>query len=642
MEVNNIKNEISKFLSEEHLKNLHEEAFYDVLNTLVNFVNDGSHSLKKKQEKLAWVCDSVMGSGKTTAIKVLLKYLANNFNDIPLLLVFAEKNLMLEVYQDVNTYAKEMGVRNLIEYVDSNNVNEVSHTLTSFQFVFITQQRFRDLTIGLGNWNEYRVFNKGHKPMQRTIERLIIVDEMPIFFDSAAFDVSSKDNSVDWFDKLAEGSSFTAEEIQLARTVIMMLMTYEMLKSKGNRTFTKALIKGVLDPLVEKEFIAIINRINMEQGDFESITKLRWFKKLLHTDEVGAIDRHSKGTSILCSKYIDYHKKGNIIILDGTAQLNNEIYKRYYKMINLPNHHQYKNRVSLFIRDINTTKESRDKKENDIHGKIASDLRKIREDFKKGIFPLANKMDVQKYIDNNAIDDKQRQFYEIKDKENGNLPINLLNTRGKNILSNYNALALLNLPIRNPRYYKLMGLGIYGAKLSLEQYEKDDSKENKTAWFKNENTQKIFEGALLSDILQIIHRSCLRNIKEQSEVHIYFYTHLKNWIIKLKEYLKLPDTSLYYDIADDKYNFLEKTQKFARKTRIFLEKNNDVLKTKSYTAGQIIRGEQFKKFININWHESFKRDKIIEVFLNEGVEIYVVNKKEKIHKHFRLHEDSNF
>jgi len=231
-------------------------------------------------------------------------------------------------------------------------------------------------------------------------------------------------------------------------------------------------------------------------------------------------------------------------------------------------------------------------------------------------------MDVNKYINNNAIDDKQRQYYEIK--EDGTLPINLLNTRGKNMLSHYNSLALLNLPIRNPLYYKLIGLGIYDVNLSLEQYEKDESKEkieNKTGWFKDENLQRIFEGALLSDILQIIHRSSLRNIKEQSEVHIYFYTHLTDWITKLKDYLDLPNTSLHYDLADDKYNFLAKSGGFAKKTRIFLEKQAEPFKNQSFSAKQIIKGDDFKNFINKNWDNSFKTSKLIEVFKGEGVDI---------------------
>lgn len=138
IELEKIKDGISKYLGEEHIKNLHEPAFYEVLSTLMNFVEKSAYSQKVEQEKLAWVCNSVMGSGKTTALKVLLKYLASNNADYPLLLVFNEVNLMMEVYEEVNCYAKENGIRNLIEYVDSSNVNDVAQTLTSFQFVCIT------------------------------------------------------------------------------------------------------------------------------------------------------------------------------------------------------------------------------------------------------------------------------------------------------------------------------------------------------------------------------------------------------------------------------------------------------------------------------------------------------------------------
>lgn len=640
MDINNIKQNIKNYIDEHHLKNIHELSFYEVLNVLMNFVQEGTHFSKLQHQKLAWVCNSVMGSGKTTAIKVLLKYLADNFRDIPLLLVFKETNLMLEVYEEINSYAKNKGIRSLIEYVETSNVNEVSQTLNQYQFICITQQRFRDLTLNFGNWNEYRVFIKGHKPVQRTIERLIIVDEMPIFLDNAIFDVSSKDNSVDWFDKLAEDNNFTADERQFARTMIMMLMTYEMLRSKRGERFTKPLINGVLEPKVEQEFTSIINRIDTEKGDFELIRKLRWFKRLLHDDQVGAIDRHSKGISILCAKYINYHKKGNIIILDGTAQFNQELYEKDYVIKSLTNYHKYEKRVKLYIRDINTSREVREKRDSEVHGKVAADLKKVKEEYRLSIFPLASKMDVDKYIDNQVIDEQQRQFYETRDKERDSLPINLLNTNGKNMLNKYNSLALLNLPIRNPQFYKLIGIAIYGVGIDLGLYERGEERENKTGWFKEGRMQKIYEGSLLSDMLQIIHRSSLRNIKEQSGVHIFFYTHITDWIIKLKESLDLSSASIFYDLADDKYNFLAKSEEFATKTRAFLVKQAEPFKNKSFSAKQIIKGENFKNFINKSWNDSLKRSKITEIFKEAGVHI-VEEKKDngQVWKRFYLSEE---
>lgn len=637
IELENIKNEILKYLGEEHLKNLHEPSFYEVLSTLMNFVEESTYGQKVRQEKLAWVCNSVMGSGKTTAIKVLLKYLASNNVEYPLLLVFNEVNLMGEVYEEVNSYAKENGIRNLIEYVDSSNVNDVAQTLTSFQFVCITHQRLRDLTLGFGNWNEYRVFIKGHKPMERYINRSIIVDEMPILVDTAAFDVSSKDNSVDWFDKLAEVSNISAEERQFSRTYIMNLMSYEMLKSKDKRKFTKSLVNEAETTEQEKIFESVIHKLNTENGDYESIRMLRWFKKLLHTDRVGAIDRHSTGISVLCAALIPYQEKGNLIILDGTAELNKEIYKKSgYEIKYLQNYHDYKKRLQFHVRDINTTSTARSNIGSEVHGKIASDLQKIRLEVIDPIFPLSSKGDIYKYINNRVIEESQRKFYEENKKESGILPINLLNTKGKNFLSNYKSLALLNLPIRNPQYYKLLGIGVYGVDLDLQQYEKNDKRESSLAWFKDERLQKIYEGAFLSDTLQIIHRTELRNIKEQSEIRIYFYTHVKDWVVKLKEYLDLPDASVHYALADDKYNFLAKSKEYASKTKAFLEKNTDLLNIKAFTAGQIIKGEKFKKFINSNWSDSFKRNKITEIFLGLNIEIIVDEKKGKLHKKFRL------
>lgn len=637
IELEHIKDDITKYIAEEHLKNLHEPAFYEVLDTLMNFVEESKSGHKVKNEKLAWVCNSVMGSGKTTAIKVLLKYLATHNNDYPLLLVFNEVNLMAEVYEEVNNYGKEHGHRNLIEYVDSNNVNDVAQTLTSFKFVCITHQRFRDLTLSFGNWSEYRVFIKGHKPVEKYVNRSIIVDEMPILTDTAAFDVSSKNNSVDWFDKLADVSNISVEEIQFSRTMIMHLISYEMLKSKDERIFTMSLINEAEKTEQENLFESVINKLNIENGDYESIRMLRWFKKMLHNDRVGAIDRHATGISILCAALIPYQEKGDIIILDGTAELNKKIYKKSgYEIKSLTNYHDYKKRLKLHIRDINTSQGARNSFESDVHGKVASDLKKIRLEIPNPIFPLASKNDVTKYINNGAIDESQRDFYEVNKTESGILPINLLNTKGKNFLSNYSYLALLNMPIRNPQYYKLLGISIYGVDLDLQQYVKNEKRESNLGWFKDESLQEIYEGAFISDALQIVHRSNLRNIKEQSEVQIYFYTHSKDWVFKLKDFLGLPSESVLYGLADDKYNFIAKSKEFAQKTKIFLEKKTDVLNIKSFTAGQIFKGEQFKKFINTNWNDSFKRKKITEIFLSFNIEIITEDKNGKLHKKFRL------
>ncbi|UOE75843.1 DEAD/DEAH box helicase [Parageobacillus thermoglucosidasius] len=638
MNLSYIKENIHKYLEESRFKNLHEQAFYEVLDILLKFVEEGSSAIKDKQGKLAWICDAVMGSGKTTAIEVLLKYLADNHRDIPLLLVFSERGLMKDIYDAIYAYGAKKGNYRLIEQVHTDNVNDVAHTLKRFQFVCITHQRFRDLTLGYGNWDEYRFYQVGFEAFPKKLDRLIIVDEMPILFDSCVFDISSKDNSVDWFDKLAEESDLTSSEKQFARTMIMLLMTYEMLESEGKRRFTKPLKEGINNSNIQQRFEEILKKINQKSNDFESLRKFKWFKQLLNHEKVGAIDRHSKGTSILCSRLIPYHEKGNIIILDGTAKWNNIIYDNHYEIKQVPNYHSYANRLIIHIKDINTSKEARASKKNDVHGKIASDLKKVREELNIDIFPLPSKSDIQAYIKNNVINNEQKKFYELQDDRDETLPINLLNTRGKNVLSDYNALALLNLPIRNPQYYKLIGIGLYGVDINLAQYE-TRQEQSSINWFQDEHIQKIYEDSLLADILQIIHRSNLRKINEQSTVHIFLYTHLTGWGTVLKEQLNLPDEAVTYDIVDDKYNFISKCNEYAQKAFDFLKKQADIFDNPSFSAKEITKDESFKNWLKYNWDDSFKTEKIKEIFDQYGIEILHEKKSNgKEWRKFRLKE----
>jgi hypothetical protein len=636
MDLINIKENIHNYLEDSHLKNLHEKAFYEVLSILLKFVEEGSSANKNKQDKLAWVCDAVMGSGKTTAIEVLLKYLADNYRNIPLLLVFSEISLMKDIYDVIYAYGAKKGNYRLIEQVHTDNVNDVAHTLKQFQFVCITHQRFRDLTLGYGNWNEYRYYQVGFEPFAKQLDRLIIVDEMPILFDSCVFDISSKDNSVDWFDKLAEESDLTSSEKQFARTMIMMLMTYEMLESEGSRIYTKPLKEGVNNSNIQQRFEAILEKINQKSNDFESLRKFKWYKQLLRHEKVGVIDRHSKGTSILCSRLIPYHEKANIIILDGTAKWNNIIYNNLYEIKQVTNYHSYTKRLIIHIKDINTSKEARTSKKNDVHGKIASDIKKIREELNLNIFPLPSKNDIKAYIKNNVINNEQKEFYDHKNDSDETLPINLLNTRGKNVLSDYNALALLNLPIRNPQYYKLIGIGLYGVDINLAQYETRQC-QNSINWFQDERIQKIYEDSLLADILQIIHRSNLRKINEQSTVHIFIYTHLTGWGTVLKDRLNLPNKAVNYDMVDDKYNFISKCKEFAQIVFNFLKKHADIFNNPSFSAKEITKDESFKNWLKYNWDDSFKTEKIKEIFDQYGIEILLEKKSNgKEWRKFRL------
>jgi uncharacterized protein YlbG (UPF0298 family) len=629
-------NEVMNYIDHKHRKNLHECAFSETLSVLLDFVQKSQDALMNKEKKVAWVCDAVMGVGKTTAIEVLLKMLIDSKERIPLLLVFNEINLMERVYKNIEEYVKAKNQRHVIAYVTTENVNQVSQSLIDYQFVCITHQRFRDLTLGYGNWNEYRIYNPSPESnFSKDQERLIIVDEMPILFDDCVFDISSENNSVDWFDKIAEDSELTSSEKQFARTVIMMLVAIEMLDSEGKRTVTKPLLANKLSEDMQERFEQIFKKINLENKDYETVRKYKWFKRLLKEEHVGAIDRHSKGTSILCSERIPYHKRGNILILDGTAYWNRSVYGDIYEYKHVPNPHRYDERVSLHIRDINTSKSARESSKLEVHGKIASDIKILRQDYSLNIFPLCSKSDISKYIENGVITPEQRQFYEVSENgEEETLPLNLLNTKGKLALKDYRALALLNLPIRNPQYYKLISIALYGTDINLRMFERRQT-EDDIKWFVNRRVQQIYEDNLIADLLQIIHRCQLRNINAESSVDIFFYTHLHGWVDLLKEKLGLTG-DVEYEMVDDKYHFIKKCHYYAEVTRNYCIEKADAFNNPQHSAGKIIKGETMKNWFKTNWDNGYKTRKIREIFDSYGIEIVETKKNGTIWREFKL------
>lgn len=214
-----------------------------------------------------------------------------------------------------------------------------------------------------------------------------------------------------------------------------------------------------------------------------------------------------------------------------------------------------------------------------------------------------------------------------------------MNTRGKEVLSSYDNLALLNLPIRNSTYYKLQSIGVYGVDIILELNEARQERNN-TTWFKDSKIQQVYEGTLLAEMLQIVHRSSLRRIKDNSKVNIFIYTHLIGWGKKVKAALLLSETALSIKIVGDKYKFIENCKRYAESTYQFLCKMSDCFNNPSYSAGEIIKGEAFKKFINSHWKNSDSKQQLIEVFEKAGVEICCEEINNKLWKKFRLKSEA--
>ncbi|MBM7587923.1 antitoxin component of RelBE/YafQ-DinJ toxin-antitoxin module [Bacillus pakistanensis] len=610
--------ELENYISVEQRENLHEQAFLDTYNILVDFVNESENkyeqirtSKEQQSPSIAKVCNSIMGAGKSTALQVLAKKAIEEEN-IPLLCVFNNKDTMREFEKSVESHFENIKGELLTIDTDTYS-NDISQNIKHYQVVAITQQRLRDLKLGFGDFSNYRYFAPKTDIMR--LQRTIIIDEMPIFLNGEIFDVGSQNNCLDWFDDMVSNSSLSLSkfEVERARVTIPFIVASEMAESlkdeskKSDSIPTKKLINHI-DQLEEKKksLEGVIESLNDVMTDYKYRRRYEWFKRLLKEDAMGVVWREGKMTQILCGELIDYRSFGNMLILDGTADISKSIYLDCgFDIIPVRNYHNYKGRLYLHQRKINTSKKNRSK--DDIINTITKDLKEIRKELNsegKDILPLPAKGEISKYVTKGAITKEQEtEFFNERKCEDDLMALNLLNTTGKNGIAYFNSVALLNLPIRHPNFYRLFAIAMYGTDIDLSFREKGDN--SSVSWFKDDDVQQIYKELVLSDFSQIIHRSNIRQIKGRGKVDIYLYANYKGWVLELLDLYKL--TTENFDCIN-----LYKDKKFNKNCLDRFSKAVQFMKAQgiSVASGGNI-SKDFKDWFNRNWSNDEKK-KIME------------------------------
>ncbi|CAM4470739.1 DEAD/DEAH box helicase family protein [Paenibacillus typhae] len=593
--------------------NLHPQAYEDTLNILNSFVREC-----EKRNEIHWVCNSAPGQGKTTALKELTKEMASKRMASPMLIVFNNKDTMNSYYEEISEYALEHYRPFLIQYLNEDNFTKVYDEVDQYQVLCITQQRLRDLRLGYGDFNKIMY---EEKEGQRARERLIIIDEMPIFVNDADFDISSKDNAVDWFDHLGEVSSLDEEDMQFGRILINKLIAREM---EVGEHVTKNLFRYIQGGESGDKLNEILKKLKVDTANREHVDKYKWFLKLLRKDNVGVLDRSKYGTKIMCAEAIDYKPMGNILILDGTSDLMPSFYSGYI-MKGVKNYHNYKGRLNLHHRAISTSASSRTPDTIEL---ISEDMFKLRTKYGE-ILPLMAKSDVQRYIDMKVITENQISLFETKTvgdvaESHSEMPINIFNTVGKNVLSDFDSLALLNLPIRHPSSYKKYAIALFGTETNIRINDGNFSN-----WFEDEAVQRLYEEVFMADIVQLIHRCALRNINATTPVHIFLYTNQKRWIERLQEHFGLPNRNMtkVQLRSNGQGRFMNDCETWAVKSleycRAEMKRINNPLGVSVYSS--TIGGAKFKEWLKRHWSDEMKREKIIEVFEKKELTIRVTS-----------------
>ena len=620
------------------LETLHMEAFRETYKVIRQFTLDS-----KQSNQIHIALCSPPGHGKTTALEYHIKreILQTEEKKNPYLLVFNNNDNMTTFYNNVLSLLKHHSYtgRHIIK-VTSDNIDQSLGLLTKYQVVCITQQRLRDLALGYGKLSIFNTYNqealnwgeKGDKKhTTNPISRTVIIDEMPIFFNKAVFDIGKENNSVDWFDTLANNTSdkdLSLEAKKNGRIYISQLINNEL---NIVRNSTLKLIRTLEGNASEQELINILDKLDVTGIDSETVSRFKWFMKLLKEDGTGAINKTYHKTNILCSELIDYKILGNILILDGTSNITKEIYQTAgFELKLVKNYHNYNSRLFINWKNLNTSKTKRSDKKSNIKEIISEDVVQHRQNG-DNILAIPASGDKNYYIKSGAITpEQQSEFFTDRQFEDDSLSINIHNVTGKNNLNTYSHLALLNLPIKHPDEYRLQAIGLYGTDIDLRLIKNLNDIERKDKlgkWFVEESIQSIFVNDQLADLSQIIHRSDIRNINSEQKVNISLYHNKKNVHQELKELFKLPDKNMKVDNLLRDTKFKEKCEEWSYAIKDNLNKKDT---NKPVTA--IIGGNKFKNWLKDNWSDNEKI--ITETFKTLGVKIEVSGKKN--YKYFSL------
>jgi|GEM_PF-4619085 len=287
-------------LSPSHAKNINEDAFEDIANVMLNFNDCFGHSQVKQ------VCDASMGHGKSTVIKAFLKWLIKHYPEKPYLLAVKEKQLAADIFKEVSDMYPQS-----IANVDAENKKKYSGDLNKYQIVIIQHQRLKDLVMGYGSINSYQYYKYSKstfgKPRLKNIKRQMIIDEKPDFVDSEIYDITNRNNVLDWFEHLAEPLKILPPQLQKHKSYITLLLQEQLADNNTDHT-VKLISSDDVDSKRYNELLSVIGSMKEHPDNitkFKSLNRLKHFEKLLTEDNYGRIDDydfHVAGRKIIVSK----------------------------------------------------------------------------------------------------------------------------------------------------------------------------------------------------------------------------------------------------------------------------------------------------------------------------------------------------
>jgi hypothetical protein len=163
------------------------------------------------------------------------------------------------------------------------------------------------------------------------------------------------------------------------------------------------------------------------------------------------------------------------------------------------------------------------------------------------------------------------------------------------------------------------------------------SEEDDFNWFDDQNLELVYRGEIYAELLQIIHRTALRKINEDTPIHIYIafnqnqkeiatiqpmFWEINNWYMEERM-----NYSYHYIHDESLYGRGDTIRKYAEEIHQWIWKNSTHFNQLPMPVGSIQKGvesigEKFRKWLtkNSNWEN--KQEMINKIFAEYGYVIY--------------------
>ncbi|WP_047152170.1 hypothetical protein [Aneurinibacillus tyrosinisolvens] len=705
--VYNVVNKINKFdveslkevaMNDGHINSLHKLAFKEIHNHITQFITDSVKDYKERevdgetwedeQQFFGRVICGLPGHAKTTSLGVIAKRLIKEGNT-PLLIAFKTNRDMDDFNKDILNFCEIKGLKDKVLLVNESNFKRVKSEIKNYQIVLISARRFFDLQLGYGS---YKTFDQYYSE-EESYKRTVIIDEMPEFRDCETFKGGDKDNYTNWVEAYAEYVNTNEQPTKKEEKKVwgkpkpenkeeeqIIVSKQDLWSAQNTIEFAFNCLNteyidnakdsvpiGNLKKYIENSptyntFIKVMKKFEtLEQVRSDHKKRMKWFMQLLDNEQedknVGVLNKDDKYLSVLCSKYINYLSKGNVLILDGTAKEVENIYNANgFEVVECKNYHDYANRLHIHHHEINTNKNNRGS-EKTIE-MISNDIKWINGRLgvqNKEMFPLVMKSDVEAFRKTGVISsDMYRKFYAgIKSDDDESTSISLMNAVGTNCIGDKAVMAMAGLPIRHASFYKLHAIAMFDTGINVSTFDSFDEeyktqKKNEIVWFIDNRVQQIYESLFIADFSQIMHRINIRNLSLSSRVDIILYTRKKGWVDRIVKYFGVPDKHYSFQKVVDVEKFTEECTAIMKKVKEFIKKS----KKKELFAHDIVLDEKksaFRSWFRRSWDmviqeetasgktetlipDMVKREIILDIMDKQKLMIEINEKQERIFK----------